>query len=880
MSSLRSFVIICLALAVTATPRLCMGEDYVASYGACTKGKRTRTWVLPQNRSCTAGKNSLSIDGGAVGCVCELTDYAPVYDSKCGEDGLQQFSLGDLAGCSDSASLTKSFCPSDNTANCGQTLCQCTADDIATSFTPCDPSSHTRKVVYYWSRRCEPGSLELPPPSAAHSCSETCKTGQYLAPPHEMCTACPGGTTSTVDVVYSPPWKILPKNMYAGTDWTVEDDYLVSNPSLSSAYLRLWLDIKTLPAYMTITYRITGKVFAVTGTAYVYLFGRYIYSDTEQENWATITLDLVDREHCLWEIQDQDKKTYCLKANHVLPYTPEMSLDVDGPFTKKDSLGLPLLHEWSDKFYVARVASYENPCAMTTPSLTGKKHWVALINEGQEVQCNWEAAVLHAQSLGASAVIFHTSSELLFETTKHTDTIKTPVVYMRENLTDAALAAIEDLSFKRNDYKEGISEVLFMYDKIAEADSTSSVHIREIRVHGTRTAPTECVKCPRGTNSTEGSEQGCEKCPPNTYQNTPGSTTCIPCDGEVANNGADCLFISKSCTDNDYDPHVGECLLIKCQNDDTPACTEPKRKVDYYPSNCKIADGAPPSSKMVDCEACPMGKKREDGWKCVSCDTGEFLMESGLCEKCLGNTTAKKELVYPESSKWIPRKDGLLCDGSSTCEWSKECEKGSSATCWLAKYTVKDKYQSPQVLTNGAGLANQIVTHRLVYTTEFYATGSANFTYELQASTAVDIQHVQVRFSVFSVEEGVDVFVKENLATEITEGGVFLTIPNLFGEYQFHWEYLKTGETHTDVLFMLRSFGADWVTSGDATTCVPCPAGMVCNDGVPAQCPAGTFSEGNICVPCPQGTYSAFPGSDKCSSCPKGMESTPEVLTI
>jgi len=84
------------------------------------------------------------------------------------------------------------------------------------------------------------------------------------------------------------------------------------------------------------------------------------------------------------------------------------------------------------------------------------------------------------------------------------------------------------------------------------------------------------------------------------------------------------------------------------------------------------------------------------------------------------------------------------------------------------------------------------------------------------------------------------------------------------------------GRTNTS-LASVTSEGNAWIANANNSACVVCPAGHYCNSGTAEECVPGKYSPGGLashqCVNCKPGTYASGNASSECADCPAGKTS-------
>ncbi|KAJ9457616.1 hypothetical protein DIPPA_15802 [Diplonema papillatum] len=877
-----------------AMERLCGPQDYVAKYGECDgTGGRSVEWTKSENSSCTLGSTGRASFTTKAGCLCSAHELRPALLGTC-EDGEQPFKLQPSDSCSIGMDILEAMCPHES---CGTTLCPCTEEDMGSTFTPCDENNQ-RRTVFFWTRKCEPGALQLPPPGPPRTCDSRCFEGEILAPPHDTCQPCPAGTSSSSAVVYKPPWVKLPDEAYSFcategcSHWRVESEFLASRPDLDSAYMKLWVNLKSDPAYLKITYRIVGKLYPSVGEVVLFVDDQYVFYDQEQDDWTSITVDLQNREYCLWTVEflstDERLASLCAKANHIIPYNPALSLS-PAKFRSRT-------------FDTVVFHNADEACNFTKPErIAFGGDWVVVVREVYSVDergsvsssftmCAWEDAVLRAQEQGAQAVLFLTARDQVgMDFPANYAKLDIPIAYISDEIDEFTLATVEAARFVKNQQNAGSTEVLFVYDKLVDFDPSSSAHIQSIEIHGTKLYPTECTECPAGSFAPEASPLGCMPCPENEYAPAPNFAACLPCPGTVSSDRASCFDSSRTCSAADYRPNVGECRIFQCEEETCESTLIVRRNLSFYAHDCIESGATKPAWKLIACEACPPGEYRDMNLLCDACPAGLALKEgvdttkssyaADACTACAAGTGPIPTLSYPGESHWLPKVTGALCERTE-CPWSKDCAVGIDRYCWRAAYaeTADDgpDLASPLRLVNGVGLAAVRTAREVLTFTDTFvdAVGSISFSYAVAAPAAAALAAVQVRFSVFSVDDGRDIYVKENLATALGAEQTVTVAHGLSGVLRVSWEYAKLAATDSDVIFSITAFSAVGCLSGGASQCDECPVGMVCHAGsLPVSCPSGTTRSGDeaSCGPCSGNTVAPLRGSSVCAPCGKSL---------
>ena len=576
-------------LSVGGQLRLCGLDDYTTVFGTCgSDNLRKGEMKVKPGAQCTlnGGRSSIAL---AVECSCYPTDYTTNFVGQCAADGMQEYKISPTAhGACTSHEILDDICPAakdtafDPTGTpCGLTLCQCSEDDIGSTFTPCNPRTRLRRLVYFWKTKCEPGSLELPHPSDPRECDIRCPSGQYLNSTAFECRACKAGTTSSSAVRYGPPWHDLPPAFYARCmniadceEWKPEGGYLSSSPGRDTSTVHLWVSVKTLPAYLKLTYRVVGNIKGL-GEAVVRVDGFYIASargnEEGDEGWRTITVDLVNRDFCLWELKlatGAATRTVCLASNHILPYLPEMQ--VPESFATESA---------ARPFYVSAVDGHQDACAdLRVPyEVALDRKWVALLNESAFTQnCTWGEALARACDKGAAAIVILTTSDLVSPVySPYLKHMRCPVAYVREAVPELFAAQVETAVFELKTYTQFVSDVTIEYLKYAFIENSSALHIKEVEVYGLKAAASECTECPAGTYSAAGSPYGCLKCPYGSHSAHPGSAGCEPCETGVSTpDGSGCATKECSHTAADYTADLGRCRYKQVPDcDDVEACS-------------------------------------------------------------------------------------------------------------------------------------------------------------------------------------------------------------------------------------------------------------------------------------------------------------------
>ena len=393
-----------------------------------------------------------------------------------------------------------------------------------------------------------------------------------MPPLTNECVTCPEGQTAGLAVSYAPPWTVLPNAFYAHCSgksrcehWKLESEFVTSSPYIGATELRMYTQIRRIPAYVTFTYRITNKVLSNVGRFLVFVDGIYSFSAEKEVPWRTTSIDLIGRDACLWELKvsvGKEVVPLCLKQNHVIPYKPE--------------LAIPQRFEDLGNFGVTTILEGDACAQLAKPlmKLLGQS-WVVIVDEItlKIGTCRWDEFLLKAAELKASAVILITERELAYEWGASSLAVHTllnmPFAHLqRANLPDHFDWSHigDEVSFALNSFSQ-VAEVQFYYEKLVSIDNTSAVEIQSVDVFGSQLAATECTDCPAGTfsSSKDSLPSGCTRCPEG-YFSSAGAAACERCAHGVATpDRTDC--INADCSgDLDYKMAVGECHTIRVES--------------------------------------------------------------------------------------------------------------------------------------------------------------------------------------------------------------------------------------------------------------------------------------------------------------------------
>eukprot|EP01062_Namystynia_karyoxenos_P062785 TRINITY_DN55644_c0_g1_i1.p1 TRINITY_DN55644_c0_g1~~TRINITY_DN55644_c0_g1_i1.p1 ORF type:complete len:1402 (+),score=345.49 TRINITY_DN55644_c0_g1_i1:67-4272(+) len=135
--------------------RACSSKDYRAVYGPCEPdGRRDVSWVRTPEKHAGRCAGPQYLQPGEsrsrVRCDCELSEYRPLY-------GQCEGSARGLVGWEHKGDCAKDTALEEQLPT-GRAPCLCTAADVGSEYTDCDPQSRTRMVVFYWKRQCQPGA--------------------------------------------------------------------------------------------------------------------------------------------------------------------------------------------------------------------------------------------------------------------------------------------------------------------------------------------------------------------------------------------------------------------------------------------------------------------------------------------------------------------------------------------------------------------------------------------------------------------------------------------------------------------------------------------------------------------------------------------------
>jgi hypothetical protein len=391
--------------------------------------------------------------------------------------------------------------------------------------------------------------------------------------------------------------------------------------------------------------------------------------------------------------------------------------------------------------------------------------------------------------------------------------------------------------------------------------------IQVVEVVGTDFADVRCEPC-----STDFAP-GCNLCPADHYQLTAFNTTCLPCPtGTYSNAGAvgvaQCLT-RPACTRDDMYPQYGECR------------TDGKRRMQWTWVLPHICDQNLPNSEQlpsaeasdVACAPCAPGSMRDPvDATCKPCALGTYSPDGSACLPCGSGKYAPRSSHFT-SFVGLPANFTTDCSASST--FSGSCATGMT---WqgLGDYLATGESivsRSDVTLTMVAQMDPQALPRGQPSGADAFV----SFTYSLTHT----IEGVELLFYV----NNVTAFSASRAANRTR-----VTVPLPRSEdgstaYTLRWIYRRATDSTGDDRAMLHDIAVSGTATGGASECLACPPGRYspASSGargvsVCPRCSPGTYSkDGSVdkCLACTAGAYANLEGSSACTTCPKGLWSTP-----
>eukprot|EP00667_Euglena_gracilis_P000839 EG_transcript_839 len=803
----------------------CQARDYVPVYGPCNQkvNPNQRTVRFVRNSTCTGPEELLQ---DIASCDCRPDEYEPRYgDCQGGARAFTGYSV--RTDCRVSRAMPHP----------ASVPCACTDADIVAEYTKCDPATGQQRLVHYFVSSCDPTGKPLPPPQIM-PCALTCPSGQFLAPPHTTCQACPAGTFSVRGVVVDE-WPQLPPDFHTSCvgafckGWEAHGTYVDSGNqdhagTLSS--LQFYTKVMAPVANITVTFRVESQwywdFFIVTING--------VRQDLDIEDvtginkeWSTVTLDLHQQE-CEAELYFHSE-AHCLIRNYFDPPIPGAGQFVDHDAITGQEIAIPY-------------APY-NGCEAAAWDGLPVAGRLAVVRRGN---CTFAQKAGVAQEQGAIGLVIVNLDNDPVRMIGDGSALRIPVAIIGAQGGDPLLEVAESGEAVRVDVLPTTvtdAKVEFYYSKWSntakrEEPGADRVFIKSIRTEGTVRSPKECHPCQPGEYSPPGSPQ-CLPCPANTYSDRPGLAQCIPCGyHRMSLPGATECSGSVNCTLEDYIATYGPCHQTSTGKLVAPV----SYRSAFDPPLCS-GGLAQPSDTEVDCPACPAGLVRNAAsGECEPCEPG-YQATAGGCQPCPAGTAAVKQLSYDPFPGTLPSSFKTSCNGQCLDPWHF--------------VTVKDGDRYVTALAAGKGLAigSQAV---LQVTAALYTDGAIRFRHFDIVSPGAKSRPLRAAvFELKRVGTGQHPYHLEGSLPPSPFSGQIMEYssgPVSAGTYHLVFSYNRT----EGVEFVLRSLVVTGEGSGGASECVPCPTGMFC--------PLHT----DMPYPCDAGQYTSETGSVTCHACPHG----------
>ena len=346
-NAMLGYFLVCLLLGLVHSQKVCTPSDYVLSQSSACEPDvttsvpmRTLLYKVRNPGECT-GSTSLVLNRS---CECDLDEYVAAASACDPATHTQKLSGWIPSPQCRQSTLLQSQLNREVTA-ASFMPCECNEDDIGSLFTPCHADSVSRSVVYFWKRECTPRkNLTLPKPSKI-GCRDECSAGSFLGPPNKACEKCPAGTFAIKGEAYSMPWSKWPSNFHTVCSgdgckpWRLHNETIDSGEQSTSSIvssLKIWADIVTVPAELTLTFRLSSAMY--DDNFFININGARIFSRSGRMlSWETTTLDLHDDgRECAWQIRSAsmtvmplklDFEAVCIVRNQFEPFNQRIHFD-------------------------------------------------------------------------------------------------------------------------------------------------------------------------------------------------------------------------------------------------------------------------------------------------------------------------------------------------------------------------------------------------------------------------------------------------------------------------------------------------------------------------------------------------------------------------
>jgi len=415
-------------------------------------------------------------------------------------------------------------------------------------------------------------------------------------------------------------------------------------------------------------------------------------------------------------------------------------------------------------------------------------------------------------------------------------------------------AVADEWTFVEYDVEPGFVEFTWTYEKDKYLSSSvpggDRAKVRNIQVSKTVAKTPQCLDCPRGMFSDEGSSE-CMPCPPNTYAPDEKSSTCLPCPAFTKSYGGavECEAASTPCKESDFYEHPAS------------ECTDNQLHIEYhwiFPQLCNdtAAESVSlPPSKDIPCPEvqCRAGQEpsTEDTTLCQNCPEGQVSTDGSACAQCELGHVPNAPTTYISR---FERESGIFTTGCSN-----QCQSQG----WRFLYDHAD-----------SGVGNGISESWIETTVNTEAGKTASFAldYTLQCNSG----HGELQIL---INGGLSQIILCDGCSNVTKTTIVPLAPSpLTINNTIRINYRTF--TNVNMNDMCDRATIEGITiigepAGGSTDCVPCGSGQKAEGLVCKTCPAGTHSAemSAMCEPCPSNTFSSQ-GSEKCHECGKGMTSS------